>query len=187
MIFPRRALSPAPSVSRFPPHALVLGPRSRRQLLSGRMRSSRLLPSRKKWSFPASPASLRRMIFSTAALPPNAKGIEQRKKLGITGIVDLRGERQGMVTTERKRAEALGIRFVNIRASRWSPPKAAELARFFLLVRQRPPENVYVHCWLGDDRATVLLAAYRIAFEAWTPGRFKKCTSFISRVSGTPR
>jgi len=43
---------------------------------------------------------------------PNEQGIQQLKKIGVTTIVDLRGERQGTVATERKRAEALGMRLV---------------------------------------------------------------------------
>jgi tyrosine-protein phosphatase SIW14 len=28
---------------------------------------------------------------------------------------------------------------------------------------------MFVHCWLGGDRSGVFIAAYRIAFNAWTP------------------
>jgi tyrosine-protein phosphatase SIW14 len=102
---------------------------------------------------------------------PSAEDVEQLRKLGITVIVGLRGERQGTVRTERRRAAALGMRLVNIRASGWSPPKDDQLVQFFSLLQQRPQEKVYVHCWLGDDRTGVFLAAYRMAFERWSPAR----------------
>ncbi len=102
---------------------------------------------------------------------PNEQGVEQLKKIGITTIVDLRGERQGTVATERKRAEALGMHLVNIRASGWSPPKDEELVQFFSLLQKQPKEKVYVHCWLGNDRTGVFVAAYRIAFEHWSAER----------------
>ena len=102
---------------------------------------------------------------------PNERGIEQLKKIGITTIVDLRGERQGTVATERKRAEEHGMRFVNIRASGWSPPKDEELIQFFSLLQKQPREKLYVHCWLGNDRTGVFIAAYRIAFEHWSAER----------------
>lgn len=102
---------------------------------------------------------------------PNEQGIEQLKKIGITTIVDLRGERQGTVRTERKRAEAVGMRLVNIRASGWSPPKDEELVQFFSLLQKEPKERLYVHCWLGNDRTGVFVAAYRIAFEHWSVDR----------------
>jgi tyrosine-protein phosphatase SIW14 len=102
---------------------------------------------------------------------PNEQGIQQLKKIGVTTIVDLRGERQGTVAIERKRAEALGMRLVNIQASGWSPPKDEELVQFFTLLQKQPKETVYVHCWLGNDRTGVFVAAYRIAFEHWSAER----------------
>jgi tyrosine-protein phosphatase SIW14 len=102
---------------------------------------------------------------------PNEEGIEQLKKIGISTIVDLRGERQGTVAAERKRAEAHGMRLVNIRASGWSPPKDEELVQFFSLLQKQRKEKVYVHCWLGNDRTGVFVAAYRIAFEHWSAER----------------
>lgn len=102
---------------------------------------------------------------------PNEQGIEQLKKIGITTIVDLRGERQGTVVAEQKRAEAAGMHLVNIRASGWSPPKDEELVQFFSLLQKKPRERVYVHCWLGNDRTGVFIAAYRIAFEHWSAER----------------
>jgi protein tyrosine/serine phosphatase len=102
---------------------------------------------------------------------PKGKGFEQLKKLGITTIVDLRRQHQGAVKTERKRVEALGMHFLYIPASGWSPPKDDELVQFFSLLQQHPEEKLYVHCWLGDDRTGVFLAAYRIAFAHWTAER----------------
>src|SRR5262249_52951928 len=102
---------------------------------------------------------------------PNERGIEQLKKLGITTIVDLRGERQGTVAKERKRAEEHGMHFVNIHASGWAPPKDQQLVQFFSLLQKRPQEKVYVHCWVGNDRTGVFIAAYRIAFEHWSTDR----------------
>src|SRR5262245_31701045 len=109
--------------------------------------------------------------FLYSGYPPNERGIEQLKKIGITTIVDLRGERQGTVETERKRAEEHGMRLVNIRASGWSPPKDEELVQFFSLLQKRPKERIYIHCWLGNDRTGVFIAAYRIAFEHWSADR----------------
>src|SRR5215472_16963351 len=45
---------------------------------------------------------------------PNEQGLRELKKLGVTTIIDLRGEKQGLVKSERKRAQALGMRVVNI-------------------------------------------------------------------------
>jgi len=99
---------------------------------------------------------------------PSEKGFEELRKFGITTIVDLRGERHGRVQSEKKRVQALGMTFVNIHASGWSPPTDEQLAQFFVLTEKRPSENIFFHCWLGDDRTGVFLAAYRIAFQHWT-------------------
>ncbi len=100
---------------------------------------------------------------------PNLEGVEQLKKLGIDTIVDLRGERRGTMEKERRHAESLGIRLVNIPGSGWSPPTDEQMAQFLSLIRERPRRRIFVHCWLGGDRSGVFLAAYRIAFEGWTP------------------
>src|SRR5262249_26163998 len=44
---------------------------------------------------------------------PQLQGIDELKKLGITTIVDLRGDGRDQIERERKRAESLGMHFVN--------------------------------------------------------------------------
>jgi len=100
---------------------------------------------------------------------PNEQGLRELKKLGVTTIIDLRGEKQGLVKSERKRAQALGMRVVNIRASGWSPPNDQEVAEFLSLTQQRPKQVIFAHCWLGDDRTGVFFATYRMVFDRWTP------------------
>ncbi len=100
---------------------------------------------------------------------PKEAGVEQLKELGIDTIVDLRGERHDTMERERKQAESLGMRFVNIPGNGWSPPQDEQIAQFFSLVRERPRRKIFVHCWLGSDRTGVFIATYRIAFDAWTP------------------
>jgi tyrosine-protein phosphatase SIW14 len=98
---------------------------------------------------------------------PEEDGVTALKEIGVSLIVDLRKERQGLASAERRRAEAVGMRVLNIRASGWSPPKDQEIAQFFDVLQKRPRERVYVHCWLGDDRTGVFIATYRMAFEKW--------------------
>ena len=98
---------------------------------------------------------------------PEEDGVTALKEIGVSLIVNLRKERQGLANAERRRAEALGMRVVNIRASGWSPPKDEEITQFFDVLQKRPRERVYVHCWLGDDRTGVFIATYRMAFEKW--------------------
>ncbi len=99
---------------------------------------------------------------------PSAQGLAELKKLGVTTIVDLRGNR-GPVAWERAQAESLGMRFVNIPVRGWSPPNDAQVAQFLKLVQEDPTKKIFVHCHYGEDRTGVMVATYRIAQQNWTP------------------
>jgi protein tyrosine/serine phosphatase len=100
---------------------------------------------------------------------PHAEGLQQLKHLGVTTIVDLRGEDRNKVEWERQQSEALGMHFVNIAVSGWQPPTNQQIAQFLSLLRDHPQEKVFVHCRFGDDRTGVFVAAFRMAFEGWQP------------------
>lgn len=100
---------------------------------------------------------------------PRQQGIQQLKSLGITTIVDLRGEDPSRTTWERQQAESAGIRFVSIPLDGWSPPSNEQVAQFLALFRNNPKEKVYVHCRYGEDRTGVLVATYRMAVDGWQP------------------
>jgi tyrosine-protein phosphatase SIW14 len=99
---------------------------------------------------------------------PSRQGLAELKKLGVTTIVDLRGNR-GPVTQERERAESLGMRFVDIPVGGWSPPSNAQVAEFLRLFQQEGTQKIFVHCYYGSDRTGVMVAAYRMAQQHWTP------------------
>ena len=99
---------------------------------------------------------------------PKETGLSELKKLGITTIVDLRGEDPSKVTWERKQAESLGMRFVSLPISGWSPPTIEQVVQFLSLFGNEPRERIFVHCRFGDDRTGVLVATYRMAFERWS-------------------
>ncbi len=99
---------------------------------------------------------------------PKETGISELKLLGVTTIVDLRGEDQEKITWERKHTESLGMRFVHIPVSGWSPPTDEQVVQFLSLFRGEPGQKVFVHCRFGDDRTGVFVATYRMAFEKWS-------------------
>lgn len=99
---------------------------------------------------------------------PRKAAFAELKKLGITTIVDLRGEDKNTINWERREAEALGIHFVNIAVSGWAPPTNAQVAQFLSLFHDDLKEKVFVHCRFGDDRTGVFVAAYRMAIQKWT-------------------
>jgi tyrosine-protein phosphatase SIW14 len=98
---------------------------------------------------------------------PQEVGLSELKILGITTIVDLRGEDREKLLWERKHAESLGMRFVNIPVSGWSPPTDEQVAQFLSLLRDRPGQKIFIHCRFGDDRTGVFTAVYRMAVEKW--------------------
>lgn len=100
---------------------------------------------------------------------PDDEGLEALKKLGVDTIVDLRGERRGLIRKERTHTQSLGMRFINMPGNGWSPPSDKQIARFFSLLQERPRRRIFIHCWLGGDRSGVFIATYRIAFDGWTP------------------
>jgi tyrosine-protein phosphatase SIW14 len=101
---------------------------------------------------------------------PSARGLAELKKLGVTTIVDLRGNR-GPVAWERAQAESLGMRFVNIPVLGWSAPDDAQVVLFLKIVQQDPTQKIFVHCYYGEDRTGVMVATYRIAEQNWTAGQ----------------
>ena len=100
---------------------------------------------------------------------PHLYDLAELKKLGINTIVDLRAESPQTRNRERLKAESLGIHFDSIPVGGFSTPTSAQLAEFFKLLREAPPQTIFVHCEFGEDRTGVFIAAYRIAFDHWSP------------------
>jgi len=94
---------------------------------------------------------------------PTEQGFEALARLGINIVVDLRGSRE----SERERVNKLGMQYVAIP---WHCPFPRDdaFASFLTLLRQNPGKKVFVHCRLGDDRAGMTIAAYRMAEQGWT-------------------
>jgi protein tyrosine/serine phosphatase len=98
---------------------------------------------------------------------PDEQGLSELKKMGITTIIDLRGEDREKAEWERKRAESLGMRFVYIPISGWSAPTDQQVSEFLSVFRGQTQQKIFVHCLYGSDRTGVFIATYRMAFEKW--------------------
>jgi tyrosine-protein phosphatase SIW14 len=99
---------------------------------------------------------------------PKEIGFSDLKLLGISTIVDLRGEDRDKIAWERKHVESLGMRFVHIPVSGWSPPTDEQVLQFLSLFHTQPGQKVFVHCRFGDDRTGVFTALYRMAIQKWS-------------------
>ena len=95
---------------------------------------------------------------------PRKHGFEALGKLGIQIVVDLRGDRDG----ERKEVTDLDMEYVPMH---WqcSFPNDRIFADFLTLIRKNPDKKIFVHCRVGDDRTGMMIAAYRMAEQGWTP------------------
>src|SRR5215813_12569781 len=93
---------------------------------------------------------------------PRSGGLKKLKELGVTTIVDLRGEQSKVRDREKQEAESLGIHFVSIPVSGWSPPTNEQVAQFLSIFHGNPQEKVFVHCQFGEDRTGVFVATYRM-------------------------
>jgi tyrosine-protein phosphatase SIW14 len=122
----------------------------------------------KKLSIPGIPNAGKVSDSLFRGAQPEIDSLDELKKLGITTIVDLRSESPDLREREQAKAESLGIHFVSIPVKGFATPTSEQLAEYFTLLRQAPPQKIFVHCQYGKDRTGVFIAAYRIAFEHWT-------------------
>jgi hypothetical protein len=100
---------------------------------------------------------------------PRKHGFEALAKMGVQIVVDLRGDRDG----ERKEVTSLGMQYLPMH---WecSFPKDRIFAEFLTLIRKNPGKKIFVHCRVGDDRTGMMIAAYRMAEEGWSPKQAMK-------------
>jgi hypothetical protein len=100
---------------------------------------------------------------------PRKHGFEALAKMGVQIVVDLRGDRKG----ERKEVTSLGMQYVPMH---WecSFPKDRIFAEFLTLIRKNPGKKIFVHCRVGDDRTGMMIAAYRMAEQGWSPKQAMK-------------
>jgi tyrosine-protein phosphatase SIW14 len=96
---------------------------------------------------------------------PTHEGLEALAKMGIDIVVDGRGNR---TDSEGKEVGRLGMEYVAIP---WHCPHPNDdvFVRFLKVFQENPNKKVFVHCRLGEDRTGMMVAAYRMATQGWTP------------------
>ena len=95
---------------------------------------------------------------------PKEGQYEELAALGIKTIVDLREDPEAY---EKRDAEALGMRYVNIPMSDKDYPQTAKIDEFLKLVDDPSTGKFFVHCAGGRHRTGVMGAVYRFNRYNW--------------------
>lgn len=93
---------------------------------------------------------------------PTVEGFRNLEKAGVRTVVNFRHDHD-----DAKLLAGTNLRYI------WLPtrpmnPKEEDLVPFFRVIQD--PENwpVFVHCWKGNDRSGLNVAAYRIVVDGWS-------------------
>jgi protein tyrosine/serine phosphatase len=95
---------------------------------------------------------------------PKEGDYQQLAALGIKTIIDLRNDPESY---EKRDAEALGMKYVNIPMSDKDYPESAKIEQFLKLVDDPSTGKFYVHCAGGRHRTGVMGAVYRFNHYNW--------------------
>jgi protein-tyrosine phosphatase len=90
--------------------------------------------------------------------------------MGIDVVIDLRLSGKD---TEKRDVNSAGMQYVAIP---WHCmfPKDKHVAKFLSVLDENKGRKIFVHCRYGDDRTGMMIAAYRMANEEWTPEEARK-------------
>ncbi len=96
---------------------------------------------------------------------PSKNGFEELKRLGVQIVVNLRDDNS---EAERSAVTAAGLEYV---AVPWDcrHPANSLAARFLQVLQENREKKIFVHCHAGVDRTGLMIAAYRMAEQGWTP------------------
>jgi protein tyrosine/serine phosphatase len=95
---------------------------------------------------------------------PTPHQIELLHDLGVQTVIDLR---HGSTDAEAAAAKRLGMHFV--RFPFYGPFGAGSQFLKGIVEAIRSGGNVYVHCHVGRDRTSLVVALYRVLVDKWDP------------------
>lgn len=99
---------------------------------------------------------------------PGKDEFRQLAALGIHTIIDLRLDAK---SSSRERAEAAGLKYINIPIDDHSEPSDDQAAAFLDAVKEAGDSPVYVHCAGGRHRTGSMIAVYRMVKNGWSIDR----------------
>lgn len=97
---------------------------------------------------------------------PSLVGLQELGAMGVKIDIDLREPGEG-IEVEKRAAEKLNMKYVNIPLSPFSAPSKEQMERVLSLLLQNDSGTAYVHCRRGKDRTGTVVACYRIQHDGW--------------------
>src|SRR5947209_15333395 len=95
---------------------------------------------------------------------PDESDYKDLKALGVKTVIDLQ---DNPTSYEKRDAEALGMRYINIPMSDSEYPRAEQIAMFLKLAGDPATGKFFVHCAGGRHRTGVMGAVYRFTHNQW--------------------
>jgi protein tyrosine/serine phosphatase len=89
--------------------------------------------------------------------------------LGVETIIDLRSEDRHTREAEQREAERLGMKFESFPF--WGPFGAKSELLFRIVAAIQEGKTVYVHCNLGRDRTSLVVALSQVMLDHWDAQR----------------
>ena len=101
---------------------------------------------------------------------PSPEGLRRLARMGIRTVINLRHHTTRM-DEERRLAESLGMRWINIPIWYFWRPSDQQIRQFLVVATTPANRPVFVHCRQGRNRAGIMTAMYRVAYQGWEPKR----------------
>lgn len=101
---------------------------------------------------------------------PTPAGLKELAAMHVTLDLDLRLPKEG-TEAERRVAESLGVKYVNVPFPELSAPGPDRIKRVLSLITADDAGTVFVHCRRGKDRTGTVVACYRIQHDGWRNGQ----------------
>ncbi len=103
------------------------------------------------------------------AEPGSTKDYDRLRSLGVTSVLDMRGEK----ADDREALDARGIRYKRVEVVDYEAPTPEQLREAVEWIRSEVAagRRVYVHCRAGIGRSATVVAAFLMSEYGWTRER----------------
>lgn len=99
---------------------------------------------------------------------PSMEGIRLLREKEVKTILSLRPD-DNLTFAEKHLAKQYGLEFLNITVSVYKKPTEEQISEFLKMVTDGNKHPLYIHCDEGKEQTTMMIAAYRVFVEGWSP------------------